>query len=160
MIFISHNNTINIELCLLQLGGLTMDKKVMSISEQVKYLKILNGIMWILIGVFDIFDGIVCSIITAVLLIIAIIFIKVVWNAEKEDDDELSYINRLKASDDTLRIMNIVFFIMCSALLLLRLVSIISIKIPWEKLIVPMFFIVIGIKNIIWGICFKKYEEE
>ena len=117
MIFISHNNTINIELCLLQLGELTMDKKLMSISEQVKYLKILNGIMWILIGVFDIFDGIVCSIITAVLLIIAIIFIKVVWNAEKEDDDELSYINRLNASDDTLRIMNIVFFIMCSALL-------------------------------------------
>ena len=95
-----------------------------------------------------------------IMLIIAIIFIKVVWNAEKEDDDELSYINRLKASDDTLRIMNIVFFIMCSALLLLRLVSIISITIPWEKLIVPMFFIVIGIKNIIWGICFKKYEEE
>ena len=68
-----------------------MNKKIMSISNQVKYFKTINGITWICAGIFDIFDGIFFSAATCIMLIISVILQLIVSFANKEDDDEYEY---------------------------------------------------------------------
>lgn len=137
-----------------------MNNKIMSISNQVKYFKTINGITWICAGIFDIFDGIFFSAITCIMLIISVILQLTVSFANKESDDELSSLNRIKAGADTQSIMHIIFCAASVVLLLLTRISFISTAINWKQLIVPMFFIIIGLENFVWGICFKKHEEE
>ena len=94
------------------------------------------------------------------MLIISVILQLIVSFANKEDDDELSSLNRIKAGADTRSIMHIIFCVASVVLLLLTRISFISTAINWKHLIVPIFFIIIGFENFVWGICFKKHEEE
>lgn len=135
-----------------------MTDKTMSISNQVKYLKTLNGITWILAGISDIFSGAIPSTLTSIFLIISLVLQLKVSLSKKESDDEMSIDNKIKAGAMTQSIMHIIFC--TAAVVLFALTSFPNLHLDWKNLIVPVFFIFIGIEYIIWGLSFKKLEEE
>ena len=135
-----------------------MTDKTMSISNQVKYLKTLNGITWILAGISDIFSGAIPSTLTSIFLIISLVLQLKVSLSKKESDDEMSIDNKIKAGAMTQSIMHIIFC--TAAVVLFSLTRFPNLHIDWKNLIVPVFFIFIGIEYIIWGLSFKKLEEE
>ena len=70
----------------------------------------------------------------------------------------MSIDNKIKASAMTQSIMHIIFC--AAAVVLFALTSFPNLHLDWKNLIVPVFFIFIGIEYIIWGLSFKKLEEE
>lgn len=135
-----------------------MTDTTMSISNQVKYLKTLNGITWILAGISDIFSGTIPSTLTSIFLIISLALQLKVSLSKKESDDEMSIDNKIKAGAMTQSIMHIIFC--AAAIVLFILTRFPNLNIDWKNLIVPVFFIFIGIEYIVWGLSFKKLEEE
>lgn len=133
-----------------------MKKNILSIGNQIKYLKTLNGIAWILTGIFDIFNNPYCSIICVVC---SIFLMGKVHFSTKEQEDEMAIENLKDAIVLTHRIMNILF---CIAIVILMIILKlhISLNINLQDLIFPAFFIILGIENLLTGISFNLLEKE
>lgn len=133
-----------------------MKKNILSIGNQIKYLKTLNGIAWILTGIFDIFHNPYCSIICVVC---SIFLMGKVHFSTKEQEDEMAIKNLKDAIASTHTIMDILF---CIAIIAIRIITIFSFSqnINWKDLIVPAFFIILGIENLLIGLKFNLLEKE
>ncbi len=135
-----------------------MKDKVMSVKTQIKYLKTLNGIAWIITGISELFDNIPCIILTIVSLLCSIFLFLKVQLSEKEISDEMASRNLADARAMTLMQMHIGFCV-ASVFLIFFVEFPIAHQIDWSRFIVPAIFIILGIEDLLTGLYFKKLEE-
>lgn len=135
-----------------------MKDKVMSVKKQIKYLKTLNGIAWVVTGIFELFDNIPCIILTIISLSCSTFLLLKVQLSEKENQDEMASRNLSDAKAMTLMQMHIIFCV-ASVFLIVFVKFPIAHQIDWSRFIVPAFFIILGIEDLLTGMYFKKLEE-
>lgn len=133
--------------------------KAMSISIQSFWGRIVIGILWIGVGIVEMLDGLVVNIVQAVLLVGAVIILVAVTRADREKGDEMSDYNCTKAKAKTSDLMHFVF---CGAAIVSALVFglLKNADISWTRVIPSLFFILIGIQNLIMGVVFCRLEAE
>ena len=135
------------------------EKTPMSISTQSFWSSIVIGILWIGVGITDMFDGLVVNIVHAVLLASTIIVMVAIMKAKREEDDEMSDYNYMKAKAKTRDLMH---FVYCGSAIVSALVFglLQNADIYWAQVISGLFFILMGIQDLITGIVFRRLEAE
>ena len=133
-------------------------KKVMSIQNQIKYLKTLNGIAWICAGIFKVFDNIPCMALTIVSFGCSVFMLLKVELSEKENEDEMAIRDLNDAKSMTLTQLHVIICV-ASVFFLFFVKSSLAQQINWSRLIVPAIFITLGIEDLLTGIHFKRLEE-
>lgn len=135
------------------------EKTPMSISTHSFWSSIVIGILWISAGITDMFEGIVMNIIHILLLIGGIVILVVVMRANREEDDEMSDYNYMKAKAKTRDLMHIVYC--CAAIISALVFGLLqNADIYWAQVISGLFFILMGIQDLITGIVFRRLEAE
>ena len=136
-----------------------MKKEIMPIGKQIFLSKIFVGCTWIGSGAFGIFDNLACNILHLLCLAAAVTVMVVLMRADLEEDDEMAEYNYTKANAKTTTVMHIVF---CAGSVLSAIVVglLKDTNIPWHRVISEMFFLLMGIQNIVTGIIFRKLEAE
>lgn len=133
----------------------------MRIAEQIKLLKVVGGIAWIITGIFSCFENIVCSVIQLLAVIVSMMSIIRVSVAQKEYPDEMADENLCKAKAQTLDIMHIIFMVVSIVVIMAILIlGTENITLSWSKVIPGIFFFTIGIEDLSVGIIFQKLESE
>lgn len=135
-----------------------MKNNVMSVKNQIKYLKTLNGIAWVATGIFELFDNIPFLILTIISLSCSAFLMLKVQLSEKENEDEMASRNLSDARALTLMQMHIIFS-GASIVLMIFVNFPIAHQIDWSRFIVPAFFIILGVEDLLTGMHFKKLEE-
>lgn len=135
-----------------------MKGEIMSVGKQIMYMKTLNGIAWICTGIFELFDNVPCNILTIISLACSVFLLLKVRFSEKENEDEMADRNMMGARSITLMQMHIIF-VVAVVFLEIFLKFPVSQRINWSELIVPGFFITLGIEDLLVGIHFKEFEE-
>lgn len=133
------------------------EEKVMSIGKQIKYLKTFNGVAWIGTGIFEIFDNIPCEILTIICLLCSVFLLIRVQTSTKEAEDEMAERNLLGARALTQMQMHMLF---CAIAVILMVLTKLPLSFDWKQIILPVFFIIMGIEDLLIGIHFKQLEEE
>lgn len=136
-----------------------MKKEPLSIGTQMFWGKIFVGCAWIGYSVLGIFDYLVCDILQIACLLSAIVIMVVLMRIDLEEDDEMAEYNYTKAKAQTTKYMHIVFCV-CSVLSAILVGLLKDAGIPWHRVIPEIFFLLMGIQNIITGIIFRKLEAE
>lgn len=135
------------------------EKSQMSVGAQTFWSKTVAGLLWIGVGITDMFDGLVMNIIHILLLVGAIAVFVVLMRANREEDDEMSDYNYMKAKAKTRNLMHYVY---CGGAILSALVFglLQNADIYWAQVISGLFFILMGIQDLITGIVFRRLEAE
>ena len=136
-----------------------MKKEPMPIGKQIFLSKIFVGCTWIGSGVFGMFDNLVCNILHLLCFAAAVTVMVVLMRTDLEEDDEMAEYNYTKANAKTTTVMHIIFCI-GSVLSAIVVVLLKDANIPWYRVIPEMFFLLMGIQNIVTGIIFRKLEAE
>lgn len=108
------------------------------------------------------FDSILFTILECLAMLAVVISQISVMRAKKENQDELSIRNYDKARSHTLTFMHIIYF---GIIILLQIYNVLfnndsALAIDVKGLLIPCFFIAIGIEYIITNILFHKYERD
>ncbi len=137
------------------------EKKSLSVVEQMNMFYLYSGIAWIVSGIFGIFDGTIFTLIECIAFLTLIITYILTMHAKKENQDELSIKNYHKARSHALTYMHIIYM---SLICILQLANMFfqtkSMTIEINKLLIPLFFISLGIEYIMIGLLFRKYEKD
>ena len=135
------------------------ENSIMSIGTQSFLGSVVVGIIWLAVGIIRIFDNFILDIIHMVLFIIALIVMFVLMKANREEDDEMSSYNNLKARAKTCDIMH---FVYCGAAIIFVLVVALFENhiVSWPRIGISIFYILMGIQDIIIGIVFRSLEAE
>lgn len=136
-----------------------MKKEPMSIGRQMFWGKIFVGCAWIASAVCGVFDNLACSILYIICLGSAIAVMVVLMRIDLEEDDEMSLYNYTQAKAKTTNVMHIIFCV-CSILSALCFGLLKDVALPWHRIIAELFFLMIGVQNLVTGIIFKKLEAE
>ena len=131
----------------------------MSIGTQTFLGKIVIGLLWIGVGVTDMFDILAMNIVHAALLAGTVVVLVVVMRTNLEEHDEMADYNYMKAKAKTRDVMH---FVYCGAAIVSALVFGLLQKadIYWAQVISSLFFILMGIQDLITGIVFRCLEAE
>lgn len=136
-------------------------KKPMRITEQIKLLKVVSGIAWIITGIFSCFENVVCSVIQLLAVIVSMMIVIRVSVAQKEYPDEMADENLCKAKAQTLDIMHIIFMAASIvAIMAILILGIENIALSWPKVIPGIFFFTTGVEDLCVGIAFQRLEAE
>lgn len=135
------------------------EKKQMSIGSQTFLGKVVIGVLWLALGITDMFDGLIMNIVHAAVFVGTLAVLVVVIRANREEDDEMSDYNYMKAKAKTRDLMHFVYggAAVVSALVFGLLQNV---DIYWAQVISGLFFILMGIQDIITGIIFRRLEAE
>lgn len=135
------------------------EHSIMSIGTQSFLGSVVVGIIWIAVGITRLFDNPILDIIQFILLISVFVLRLFILKANREEDDEMSSYNYTKAKAKTCDFMH---FIYCGA----AIISIFSFAlfenyiVSWSRIMVSVFFLIIGTQDIITGIVFHTLEAE
>lgn len=119
------------------------------------------GILWIGVGLTGMFDNLICNILKILFLIAAIIVLFKVIRIGKigDDGDEMAEYNYTKAQA---KAGGALYMVLCIA----SIVSVIwlgllqNMDISWSRIIPLVFFVLMGIHNLLIGLFFRKLEAE
>ena len=136
-----------------------MKKEPMSIGKQMFWGKIFVGCLWIGSGVSGMFGNLVCNILHLLCLVAAIMVAVVLMRIDLEEDDEMAQYNYTIARAKTTNVMHIVFCA-CSVLSAVVVVLLKNAAVAWYRVIPELFFLLMGIQNVVTGIIFRKLEAE
>lgn len=138
------------------------ENKTLSVISQMNMLYLYSGAAWILGGIFMLFDeAILFTVLECIAMLVIVVTHIFVMRAKKESQDELSIRNYDKARSHALTYTHIVAFLIIIALQIVgTFFSDDTFNIDVKGLLVPCFFIGIGIEYIITGILFRKYERD
>lgn len=134
-------------------------KKTMSISTSLFLGKIVLGILWICIAVTNCFDGLFASISSIVLLLAAIVILIILSKIKPANEDEMSDYNYKEARAIASEIMHIIYLILAIATPFVLTKFDIS-DWNWPIILGNIFYMLVGIQNILVGIYFRKLEAE
>jgi len=137
------------------------EKKILSVTDQMNLFCFYSGIAWLIGGIVLFFDGIIFTIIEILAMLAICITHIVVMKAKKEQQDELSIKNYHTARSHALSIMHVIYMVI---LIVLQVITTIpansAISIEIKDMLIPAFFISLGIEYIIVGFLFRKYERD
>lgn len=136
-----------------------MKKEPLRVGTQVFWGKIFVGCAWIGYSIFGIFDNLACNILQIICSLPAIVVMVVLMRIDLEEHDEMAEYNYTKAKAQTSQYMHIVFCV-CSVLSAIIVGLLKDAGVPWHRVIPVLFFLLMGIQNIITGIIFRKLEAE
>lgn len=136
------------------------ENKSLSVLNQMNMLYLYSGFAWIVGGICMLFKGILPTILEIFAMLVIIITHIFVMKAKKEEQDELSIKNYDKARSHAMTYMHIVCFVIIIALQLIDTFLSDDLSIDVKGLLVPCFFLGIGIEYIITGLLFRKYERD
>lgn len=136
------------------------ENKSLSVLNQMNMLYLYSGFAWIVGGICMLFEGILPTILEIFAMLVIIITHIFVMKAKKEEQDELSIKNYDKARSHAMTYMHIVCFVIIIALQLIGTFLSDALSIDVKGLLVPCFFLGIGIEYIITGLLFRKYERD
>lgn len=132
---------------------------LMSIGAQSFWGKVFVGGLWIAIGITNMFDGTVMSVIHTALLLVGVFDMVFLCRTKVEKTDEMADYNYMKAKAKTRDVMHYVY---CVGAILTALVFGLLQKfdIVWPKVISSMFFVLMGIQDLTTGLIFRRLEAE
>ena len=133
-------------------------KKTMSFAEQIQTLKVVTGAAWICVGVFSCINNPIFTILQIVALLVCIVNVVRVSSAEKEESDEMAQENLYKAKAKALDLMHGILGLIAIAAMLFLGKN--TVTLDWAEVIPAIFFIILGIQELMIGITFRKLEEE
>jgi len=137
------------------------ETKSLSVINQMNMLYLYSGFAWIAGGICMFFDGILPTILEIIAMLVIIVTHIFVMKAKKEAQDELSIKNYDKARSHAMTYMHIVCFLIIIALQVVgTFLSDSAMSIDVKGLLIPCFFLGIGIEYIITGLLFRKYERD
>lgn len=134
-------------------------EKEMSVGTQRFLGKTIVGILWIGIGIVGCLTSVAAKVIHILLLCLAIAIAVFLLKVKGEDDDEMSEENYTKAKA---KAHDIMYFIFCSLTVVSALVCglLKNAGIAWYRVIPYMFFVLMGIQDILTGVFFHRLEAE
>ena len=133
--------------------------KKMSIRRQAFLEKIVAGLLWIGAGITGMSDEMVWNIVHIIFLTGAAAILLVMMLAKREENDEMSEYNYMKAQAMTTNIMHAICC-MISIGLVFTVDRLLKWDINWALAFVRTFFIIIGSQDLITGVVFWRLEAE
>ena len=119
------------------------------------------GILWIGVGLTGMFDNLICSILNLLFLMAAIVVLVkgIRINRIGDDGDEMAEYNFIKAQA---KAGGALFMVLCIASIVFSLGFglVENMDISWTRIISHIFFVLMGIYNLLVGRFFRKLEAE
>jgi hypothetical protein len=140
-----------------------MKKKegLVPIGAKIFWGQTVMGILWIGVGLTGMFDNLICNILKILFLIAAIIVLFKIIRIGKigDDGDEMAEHNFIKAQAKAGGALHMV---LCIASMVFALGGgfVQNMDISWTRIISRIFFIFLGIHNLLIGLFFRKLEAE
>ena len=116
------------------------------------------GILWIGVGLTSMFDNLICSILKLLFLMVAIVALVKVSRINRIGDEMAEY-NYIKAQA---KAGGALFMVLCIASIVFSLGFglVENMDISWTRIISHIFFVLMGIYNLLVGRFFRKLEAE
>ena len=140
-----------------------MKKKegIVPIGTKIFWGQTVMGILWIGVGLTGMFDNLICNILKILFLMAAsVVLVKVAKIGRIGDDgDEMAEYNYTKAQA---KAGGALYMVLCIA----SIVSVLgfgllqNMDISWSRIIPLVFFVLMGIHNLLIGLFFRKLEAE
>ena len=140
-----------------------MKKKegIVPIGTKIFWGQTVMGILWIGVGLTGMFDNLICNILKILFLMVAsVVWVKVAKIDRIGDDgDEMAEYNYTKAQA---KAGGALYMVLCIA----SIVSVLgfgllqNMDIGWSRIIPLVFFVLMGIHNLLIGLFFRKLEAE
>lgn len=138
-------------------------KKEISVVAQVFLCKTILGLLWLVVGITHMFNTFVFNIIHLASLLCAllllVVFVKAGLDSKLEAYDEMSDYHLMKAKATTHDVLHYVF---CLGAIIFSLAwSFLKMpNIPWHRIVPGSFFLLMGLRDLITGITFRRLEAE
>ena len=136
-------------------------ERVVSIRTTVFWGETVAGVFWIGAGLTGMFDNIACNILNILFLLAAIVSLVMVFMIYRtgDDSDEMAESNYLKAKANAGSMLHMVI---CSMALISTIFydSMQGLDISWPKVLACLFFVLMGVHNLLIGLYFRKLEAE
>ena len=136
-------------------------ERLVPVGTKIFWGQTVMGILWIGVGLTGMFDNLICNILKILFLIAAIVVLFKVIRIGKigDDGDEMSEYNYTKAQA---KAGGALYMVLCIA----SIVSVLgfgllqNMDIGWSRIIPLVFFVLMGIHNLLIGLFFRKFEAE
>ena len=132
-----------------------------SISKQHFWTTTIIGLLWVGVGIADMFSGLMADAVSIVLMLIPFVIIAILAKSNCENGDEMSTYNHMQAKARTRDLMHYVYG--CAAILSALVFGLLQksgADMHWGRVISALFLILMGIQDIITGIIFHRLEAE
>ena len=140
-----------------------MKKKegLVPIGAKIFWGQTVMGILWIGVGLTGIFDNLICDILKILFLMAAIVVLVKVSRINRigDDSDEMAEYNYIKAQA---KAGGALLMVLCIASIVFSLGFdlVENMDISWTRIISHIFFVLMGIYNLLVGRFFRKLEAE
>jgi len=133
-------------------------KKTLSYSRQILYSSFLNGIAWVIAGILRMMGNNVCSIFSALLMMIGGIFCFKSVFSKREKADEMAENHEAEA-------IKVAYYVGLMLLIILVIILTIfydhmGIEISWNRIIPSVIIAITGAMELIVGIVYFLLERE
>ena len=140
-----------------------MKKKegLVPIGAKIFWGQTVMGILWIGVGLTGIFDNLICDILKILFLMAAIVALVKVNRINRigDDSDEMAEYNYIKAQA---KAGGALLMVLCIASIVFSLGFglVENMDISWTRIISHIYFVLMGIYNLLVGRFFRKLEAE
>jgi len=136
-------------------------ERLVPVGTKIFWGQTVMGILWIGVGLTGMFDNLICDILKILFLIAAIVVLGKVAKIGRigDDGDEMAEYNYTKAQA---KAGGALYMVLCIA----SIVSVLgfgllqNMAIGWSRIIPLVFFVLMGIHNLLIGLFFRKLEAE
>ena len=136
-------------------------ERLVPVGTKIFWEQTVMGILWIGVGLTGMFDNLICNILKILFLMAAsVVWVKVAKIGRIGDDgDEMAEYNYTKAQA---KAGGALYMVLCIA----SIVSVLgfgllqNMDIGWSRIIPLVFFVLMGIHNLLIGLFFRKLEAE
>ena len=136
-------------------------ERLVPVGTKIFWGQTVMGMLWIGVGLTGMFDNLICNILKILFLMAAsVVWVKVAKIGRIGDDgDEMAEYNYTKAQA---KAGGALYMVLCIA----SIVSVLgfgllqNMAIGWSRIIPLVFFVLMGIHNLLIGLFFRKLEAE
>jgi len=136
-------------------------ERLVPVGTKIFWGQTVMGMLWIGVGLTGMFDNLICNILKILFLIAAIVVLGKVAKIGRigDDGDEMAEYNYTKAQA---KAGGALYMVLCIA----SIVSVLgfgllqNMAIGWSRIIPLVFFVLMGIHNLLIGLFFRKLEAE
>ena len=135
-------------------------ERLIPVGTKVFWGQTVLGILWSAVGLTGIFDNLICNVLKILFLLAAIVVtVKVARIGRIGDDgDEMAEYNYIKAQAKAGGALHLVLCIAAIVFLWFGFAQ--NMDISWTRMISLLFFVLMGIHNLLIGLFFRKLEAE
>lgn len=137
------------------------EEKLVPIGKTIFWGETITGVFWIGAGLTGMFDNIVCHILNILFLLSGIISLVKVFKISRtgDDSDEMAEYNYLKAKASAGSMLHrIICFMALGSTVFYALMQ--DLDISWPRVVSYLFFVLMGVHNLLIGLYFRKLEAE